>query len=88
MNDEPQQKHTHRYSLTDDLRPSQATYLAVAEAKDCDPLDLPPIAKAIDAEGLDDFVSNSNNITELLATFEYADRMVTITPEEVRVETL
>lgn len=88
MSENAHQKNMHRYSLTDDVSASQATYLAVAEATNCDPLELPPIAQAIDADAVDDLFTNPRSTEDLLVTFEYADHLVTITPEDVRVETL
>lgn len=86
MDTNAHQKQMHRYSLADAETVSQATYMAIAEAKGCDALDLPPIAEAIDADALDNLVSNSRTTDDLLITFEYADHEVTVTPDAVHVE--
>lgn len=75
----------HRVPLTEDVGPSRATYLAVARARDCDPLDLPPLAATIDPDGLDALVDGSPATEGVVATFEYAGCSVTVTDEEARV---
>lgn len=70
----------------DGAAPSQAVYQAVAEAKDCDPLDLPPLARVVDTDGLDAFVEAPLGSQEVTCTLEYAGCVVTVTAESVRVE--
>lgn len=86
MEENAHQTPLHRYPLADAESVSQATYVAVAEAKGCDPLDLPPIADAIEADALDALVRNVRSAGTLRATFEYADHEITVTPEAVSVE--
>ncbi len=75
----------HRVPVTEDVAPSRATYLAVARARDCDPLDLPPLAGTVDPDGLDALVDGSADAEGVAGTFEYAGCSVTVTAEEVRV---
>lgn len=75
-----------RYPIPEDEEPSRAAYLAVAEARDTDPLDLPPLAKVIDTDALDAIAGSSSATEDASTTFEYAECMVTITADEVRVE--
>ncbi|UPV74027.1 hypothetical protein M0R89_15995 [Halorussus limi] len=65
-----------------DSPPSEAVVLAVADARGCDPLDLPPLNGALDPDALDslfgDRVSGRAR-TGGRVTFEYADCTVTVT---------
>lgn len=74
-----------RYPIAEDESPSEATYFAVAEAKGCDPLDLPPLAAAISTDGLDDFVRRSTETENLTCSFDYAGCSVMVSDEEIRV---
>jgi len=77
-----QTERPYRYPIADDMAPSRATYLAVAAAKDCDSLALPPLGETVDADSLD-ALTVADGVT---ATFDYADCSVTITEKEVRVD--
>lgn len=74
-----------RYAI-DGVTPSRATYLAVAEATDRDPMDLPPLMDTIDADALDAFIDRGSDTVGSKLTFEYAGCSVTVTTEEVTVE--
>lgn len=76
----------YRYPITDDEAASRAAYLAVAEAKDCDPLALPPIGRTISTDDVDALVDGATAGDEFSCTFEYAGCSVTITVDEVCVD--
>ena len=65
---------------------SRTVYGAVAEAKGVDPLDLPPLARAIDCESLDKFVDQSSDTMTFSIQFEYAGCRVTITETEISID--
>ena len=65
---------------------SRTIYGAVAEAKGVDPLDLPPLARAIDCDSLDKFVAQSSDNATFSIQFEYAGCRVTITETEVSID--
>jgi hypothetical protein len=66
--------------------PSLATVSAVAEAKDADPMELPPLFDSINPDDLDGLVTGANHDTDLSITFEYAGCRVTIDDGEIDVE--
>lgn len=74
-----------RLPIPEETPPSRATFVAVAEAKDCDPLDLPPLTRAIDPDALDAFLDESGAPGRYVTEFEYAECLVTVTAEDVRV---
>ena len=65
---------------------SRTVYGAVAETKGVDPLDLPPLAQAIDGESLDKFVAQSNDNLTFSIQCGYAGCRVTITETEVSID--
>ena len=65
---------------------SRTVYGAVAEAKGVDPLDLPPLAQAIDGESLDKFVAQSSDKVTFSIQCRYAGCRVTITETEVSID--
>lgn len=77
----------HILAITEGLTPSQATYNAVAEAKESDPLALPPLGETIDPDALDAIISSAASPGELTVEFEYAGCSVTVTPVAVQVIT-
>jgi hypothetical protein len=76
----------HRYPIAEGEAPSRATFLAVGEATDRDPLDLPPLGRTIDTDSLDDLVGSSSG--DLCVRFAYAGCSVTLTQIEVRIAML
>lgn len=79
------EEQMHRFPITDDMTPSRATYLAVAQVRDCDPLDLPPLGEAIDPDALDALLNSPTDSEVPSSTFEYAGCSVTVTAKEVCV---
>jgi hypothetical protein len=75
-----------QYPIAADEDPSEATFLAVGQATDHDPLDLPPLGRRIDTDSLDDLVRGSPDAQGLILTFDYAGCTVTVTHSEVRVD--
>ena len=75
----------HRYPISHDVTPSRATYLAVADVKECDPLDIPPIGQTINTDSIDSLISTATNGQSVRIAFEYAGCSVTITPGEIEV---
>lgn len=75
----------HRYQISESMPPSRATYLAVAEAKECDPLDLPPLGQTVDTDSMDAFIGRDPAPPERNVAFEYAGCSLTVTPAEVRI---
>lgn len=60
---------------------TDAVLTAVASAADADPLELPPLWSAVDAEALDRFFASGTRTrddSETAITFEYADYVVTV----------
>jgi hypothetical protein len=86
MHGDRQSQPTHRRALDADERPSRGVYTAVAEARDCSPLDLSPLADAVDPDALDALLTGDDP-TDAVA-FEYCGYEVRVTPVEVRVEVL
>jgi hypothetical protein len=64
-----------------DATPTEAVVDAVADARDCDPMDLPPLNDAVDPDALDDLfadmVSGKPRYGGYLV-FEYCDCTVTV----------
>lgn len=77
---------TRVHPLHDDQRPSEAIYNAVAELRSCSPLELPPLAGAVDTDALDTLITSDTGACEV--TFEYCDTEVTVTSEAVRLQPL
>lgn len=73
------------YRITDDDAPSRATYTAVAAARDCDPIDLPPLAWTVDVDALDAFAEAADEDVAFFSAFEYAGCSVTVTDAAVDV---
>ena len=65
---------------------SRTVYGAVAKAKGVDPLDLPPLAQAIDCDSLDKFVAQSSDNVTFSIQCEYAGCRITITETEVSID--
>ena len=80
------ERTAYRYAF-DGVTPSRATYLAVAEATDRDPMDLPPLMDTIDTDALDAIFDSASDTVDFKQTFEYAGCAVTVTDEEVTVGT-
>jgi hypothetical protein len=80
-----QEDAVYRYPR-DGASPSQAVYQTVAEVKDCDPLELPPLARVIDTDGLNALVEASTKRDAVSSTFEYAGCTVTVTIDEIQVK--
>lgn len=77
---------THTYERTPSNSISETIYYAVADARDCDPLDLPPLVRSVDTDALDAFVDESNGLTEFTAVFQYADCEIVVDNGHVSVE--
>lgn len=75
---------TTTYTLDDEEVPSDGVYAAVAEIDGRSPLDLPPLARTVDPDALDALLAGESGAREI--TFEYAQYLVTATPDEVRVD--
>lgn len=85
MSETDPDEETYRYPIPDDEAPSRAAYVAVAAAKGCDALDLPPLARYVDPDALDAIVDRATDSDGPTSTFQYAGYSVTITVDEVRV---
>lgn len=77
---------TYRYELAEGSLASRAIYLAVAEVRGCDPLDLPPLGRTIDTDGVNSLVQSTKDTSNLEMSFEYAGCPVTVTNDEIRIE--
>lgn len=75
----------YRYPFDRTVAPSQATYLAVAERLDCEPMELPQLGRAVDTDSIDALFDPTKSSQNARLSFEYADCAVTITPAEVQV---
>jgi hypothetical protein len=66
---------------TEDATPTEAVVDAVADARDCDPLDLPPLNDAVDPDALDALFADTAGGTPRYGgylTFHYCDCTVTV----------
>lgn len=74
-----------------DERPTEAVVLAVADARGCDPVELPPLNDALDPDSLNDLFADKAGGRPRRGgrlAFEYADcRVVVLGGEKIRVET-
>lgn len=74
------QQHTVR----EDEAPSTAVYSVVAAVENRSPLDISPLAHAIDPDALDALLAGERGAERV--SFEYCGYAVTATPDEIRVE--
>jgi hypothetical protein len=75
----------YRYPFDRTVAPSKATYLAVAERLDCEPMELPQLGRAVDTDSIDALFDPTKPSQNIRLSFEYADCAVTITQAEVQV---
>lgn len=68
-----------------DKQPSEAAYTAVADVTGADPLNLPPLANAVDPDALDKLVDDTRDRAAFRCEFAYADCNVTLTADAVAV---
>jgi hypothetical protein len=68
-----------------DEKPSEVVVTEVAAATSSSPLDLPPLAEAIDPDALNRLVEGDRELSTTV-TFRYAGRTVTVTPRTVEVK--
>lgn len=81
-----QQSMGHRYELDHDEPPSMGVVDAVSAVENRPPLDLPPLAEAINPDALARlFAGGAESIR---VSFRYCGYEVTVTSEEVRVRGL
>lgn len=73
-----------QYKLDEDETPTTGVISVIAAVENCSPLDLPPLAKAMDPDALDAILATGHEVDHL--SFEYYDYEVTATPDEIRVE--
>lgn len=75
-----------QYELSTDETPSQAVVEAVANAIDQSPLELVPLADAIDPDALDAMLDTPNGEpSAVTVTFEYCGLEVMATPNEIQL---
>lgn len=67
-----------------ETEPSLEIVTVVAEAKDVDPMDLPPLYGVVDPDTIDAVLESSDDTFEF--SFDYADVHVAVTADEVIVE--
>lgn len=72
-----------RYRLGADESPSKGVYTVVATVANCSPLDLTPLADAVDPDALDALVTDANEPNHI--SFTYCGYEITVTDAEVRV---
>lgn len=70
--------HVSSCPIPDDGTASMTTCLAVADEKDVDPLDLPPLADVIDSDALD-ALADTSSTAESTVSFQYAGYSVLVT---------
>lgn len=74
------------YELNDGEKPSETVIDAVAESTAQSPLEMEPLAEAIDPDALDRLLYTAEKTTSSTTIrFEYCGQEVTVTPSEVRV---
>jgi hypothetical protein len=74
----------HQYTLGADETHSEGVYNVVAMAKDCSPLELPPLAETIDPDALDALLAGST----ARISFRYCGYEVVATGDEIQVQTV
>ena len=73
-----------QYTLDEDETPTTGVISVIVAVENCSPLDLPPLAKAMDPDALNALLTAENGVDHL--SFEYCGYDVTATPDEIRVE--
>lgn len=73
-----------RYTLGDDEPPSQGVYSGVATLEDSSPLDLAPLAEAVDPDALDALLAGETR--QIRVILQYCGYEIAVTADEVRVK--